>query len=1175
MAERLVDELEKLFAPLESAADDEFQREQLFEALHGDLDELSEAEATDLADALGAVVDSFGALSDLVEGSPSSMDLVAILGETADVFLAVEEIESTLSGTPLGGVAGALVDYLVMTYLSAEHPALLQMAFFLTVLKIPTADGDQQPPPIDSPFFVQTLPERAEFQPAVLGELLSDPIETITDYYLPDGEVTPEALEVLGGYAMRQFQTAFGKLGFDCSVDMVSAQVDDVPDYPHLTVGSQSLSATVEFEDDAMFGLDVLLGVNDGRLTLLLSPWGAAAVDFETGAWELSLNVTGEFDIILVDSDGFTAETDDGESEVGIEGGIHRVGSSDSDGSGVTRIGPPDGTRLEVARLGLDAGVTGDPTGGDFDLDVLASVDDANITVSPGDGDSFIKHVLPEDGVSVDFDAGLGWSRERGLYFEGGGAGLETDLPIGLDIGGVLRVDTLQLSAVPDTSGETVKIPVHVAADPQVSLGPFDAVVEGIGLEADLAFPENSDGNLGPVDVQFGFKPPTGTGLSIDAGAVVGGGYLSFDPENERYSGVLQLRIGDLTLTAIGLLTTKLPGGRDGFSLLVVITGEFPPVQLGFGFTLNGVGGLVGANRTMDVNVLRGGVKDGTTRSLLFPEDPVRNATQIVSDLRNAFPPAAGAHVFGPMARLGWGTPTIVTADIGVLLEVPDPMRVVILGRIQAALPHEDHAMVEINMDAIGVVDFGEETASVDATLYDSRVLAYTLTGDMAMRSSWGADPDFALAVGGFNPRYDPPEDFPSLDRVALTLGSGNPEIRWEGYFALTSNTVQVGSKVELYARASGFAFDGKLGFDTLFRFDPFEMVADFYAGFALKKGGSTLMSVDLDGTLKGPGPWNVSGKASFEIWPISFDVSFDQSFGQSESQNALPAADVLDEVASALGDERNWSAQRPAGGNSVVTLRQVEREEGSVLAHPLGGIGVRQQVAPLGIRIETFGNATPDTYDRFTVTEVLVEGESQLGDATRERFARGEYLDLSDDERLDGPAFAEWEAGHDLANDLFAWGGMDEDADEDDSDLAVEDLAYETVVIDSAAQPDPLYIGRIGLPQSTAKSLSAVSAVAKGDLRTTGDAKYAARGGETGPTGVQASVSVSDASYVVVGADDLSPVDVGDESAERPTKREAEEALVDWLRDGDLDGTADDYRVVASHEAASQEVPA
>ena len=38
------------------------------------------------------------------------------------------------------------------------------------------------------------------------------------------------------------------------------------------------------------------------------------------------------------------------------------------------------------------------------------------------------------------------------------------------------------------------------------------------------------------------------------------------------------------------------------------------------------------------------------------------------------------------MAKIGWGTPTLLTADLGLLIEVPQPMRLLILG-VAKALP--------------------------------------------------------------------------------------------------------------------------------------------------------------------------------------------------------------------------------------------------------------------------------------------------------------------------------------------------------------------------------------------------------------------------------------------------------------------------------------------------------
>jgi hypothetical protein len=123
-----------------------------------------------------------------------------------------------------------------------------------------------------------------------------------------------------------------------------------------------------------------------------------------------------------------------------------------------------------------------------------------------------------------------------------------------------------------------------------------------MGLKSLIKFEK---GNLGFADADLKFKPPTGIGLKVEGDSISGGGFLSFDFEEERYVGAIELSFEDeLSLKAIGILATKLPGQDDGYSLLILITAEFQPVNIGLGFTLNGVGGIIALNRTMDFDFL-------------------------------------------------------------------------------------------------------------------------------------------------------------------------------------------------------------------------------------------------------------------------------------------------------------------------------------------------------------------------------------------------------------------------------------------------------------------------------------------------------------------------------------------------------------------------------------------
>ncbi len=134
--------------------------------------------------------------------------------------------------------------------------------------------------------------------------------------------------------------------------------------------------------------------------------------------------------------------------------------------------------------------------------------------------------------------------------------------------------------------GSFSKLAVEMSASFGVSLGPFAASVDRLGvlLQLDLG---------GGTPITFALKPPNGIGLSLDAGIVKGGGYLSVDANG--YSGVLELKLLAVDVKAIAILNTS---GEVGFSLLTLIFGQFPPIQLSFGFTLTGIGGLIGVQHT-------------------------------------------------------------------------------------------------------------------------------------------------------------------------------------------------------------------------------------------------------------------------------------------------------------------------------------------------------------------------------------------------------------------------------------------------------------------------------------------------------------------------------------------------------------------------------------------------
>jgi hypothetical protein len=771
-------------------------------------------------------------------------------------------------------------------------------------------------------------------------------------------------------------------------------------------------------------------------------------------------------------------------------------------------FGQTTGTRLEARRVNAVFGLqlAPGPDGIRGEPNIGAEVRGGRLLLDLGDGDGFITSVVGDDPIEAPFEFGIDWRPSRGVVVDGG-AGVELAFRTVVELG-PLRIDALFLRLAFSTD---VPITVGLATSFTTRLGPLAAVVERIGARAELTTADDQDGNLGPLDLAFRFEPPSGIGLSVDGGGFTGGGFLSFEPELQRYAGVLELEFQDLvSIKAIGLLTTRLPGGESGFSLLIVISVEFTPIQIGFGFTLNGVGGVLGFQRTVQIDRLRTGLRDNTIDRILFPTDVVANASRIISDLREVYPPAEDRFVFGPMAKLGWGTPTLVTISLGLIVEVPDPIRVLIPGVVKAVIPSEELDLLRLQVNFVGGIDFGRKLLFFDATLYDSRLLAFSLSGDMAVRLSWGDNPAFLFTVGGFHPAYQPPPlDLPTVRRLTLQLlDDENPRLTLETYVAITSNTVQFGARIELSAKAGPFGVYGFLGFDVLFQFDPFYFVADVRAMLALRSGSASIASISLALVLEGPTPWKAVGTAKLKLfWFLTVKVRFSKTFGQ-ERDSTLDDIEVTPLVLAALRDARNWDALLPARSHLLVSLRQREGEEAAttLVVHPAGTLSVRQSVVPLDVDIDRVGHRRPSDGRRFVIDNARLGSAELRTDDTTDLFAPAQFFDRDDAEKLSSAAFTK-----------LASGATFESASEISLDRAVNrTVRYELDYVDSQrdVRPRPVLVPPYlaGFATWVAAGSSARSLISSTVTSPAANAPGA--------------VEFADEGFVVVGVDDLRPVD-------------------------------------------------
>ncbi|MFK7786202.1 MAG: DUF6603 domain-containing protein, partial [Crocinitomicaceae bacterium] len=675
---------------------------------------------------------------------------------------------------------------------------------------------------------------------------------------------------------------------------------------------------------------------------------------------------------------------------------------------------------------------------GTFDLGAEMNIENIILSIKGGDADGFIGALIPEEGINNTFGLGLGYSVKRGFYLTDS-TSLEFSFPANIPIGPIV-IEEFGFYIDPSAEGVEIGGTTRILAN----IGPLVARIEEMGLKFNFPFP--AEGEKGIPTPTIGFKPPAGIGLSIKTPVVSGGGYLYFDYEKGEYSGVGEVTIdGVITVSAIAIITTKPPAGatEPGFSLLLIIAAsQLPTIQLGFGFTLNGIGGLFAANRTMDLDALRAGVSNGTIDNLLFPDDPVKNAPQIIDQMGAIFPIEAGAFTFGVMAKLGWGTPTLISLELGLIVSAPS-FSAAIVGVLKAILPAEDLPILSLVVSFVGTVDPENQMITFDASLEGSQLLGAKLYGEMAFRLRWGNDPMFLLSVGGFHPEFTPPEiNLPStFRRITLEILPKNPKLTLTGYFAITPNTLQFGAGVDLYIKKGKFNITGFCKFNTLIQFNPFYLKISLDAGLSVKWGKMELLGVSFGGSLSGPGPWVASGYAEFKV-VIKIKVNVNVTFGDRLETNQ-PTIKVLDLIMTELGINENYEVLFPSESKMLATSKYEEgteeaSEEEKLLLHPAGKLSFKQLKVPLNVDLEKIGTRFVKGDKNFSLTMSNSDDKDFETTDIQENFAPGEFFDLSLNQKLSRPSFEKYDGGITMSEEAF-----------DFSDDLEMELEYEERLLD------------------------------------------------------------------------------------------------------------------------------
>ena len=618
------------------------------------------------------------------------------------------------------------------------------------------------------------------------------------------------------------------------------------------------------------------------------------------------------------------------------------------------------------------------------------------------ESDPLLSKVMPGGAAANSDPVGLQLDTDKGFSL-GGGKAARIVVPARLTLP-LVELRELALAIPKQKDGDPARFDVELSLAGKLG-DVIGFVCDGVGV----SILSDSSGNL---SVQP--KQPDALGVSISVGPVSGGGYLGYD--GTQYGGALKLKIYSWSLTAVGLY---MPSNN---ALLIVIGLKFSPgIQIGFGFSIVGVGGLLASQRKVNVDALSSSLKDGAVSNILMPDDPVQAAPKILQQLSNIFPPDAGVFVVGPIVAIGWGN-GMITAKVGVLIQFPDPA-VIILGELQVKVPalpdggstgDKKLAVVDLTVDLFAAIEPDE--FYLKASLIKSKIAGMAIGGDLALLVKWGGDGAFAFSAGGFFPTYKYPPELAGLQRLSIEMKVASiVKITITAYVAVTSNSVQFGGAVALVASVGPASGEASLAIDAMFVWSPhFAFIVQFSASVAIKVFGATIAGASFRGTIQGTRPWILEGDASVSVLFWDFDFHLGPVQRGDVDTSVLPLIDSLAEVMAAFAKDEAW-VPLPPPQDSVVTIARSGADTASVL-DPFTLIQANQTVCPFDMDIDLLGSYA-SSVKRFGFANPKINGVAAPAfSEVQDEFAPGQFKKMTTDQKAAAKDFEQHPGGIQMA---------------------------------------------------------------------------------------------------------------------------------------------------------------
>jgi hypothetical protein len=427
---------------------------------------------------------------------------------------------------------------------------------------------------------------------------------------------------------------------------------------------------------------------------------------------------------------------------------------------------------------------------------------------------------------------------------------------------------------------------VSLLIDGRVSIFGLTASVDDLSLTYVLASGPVYDPASWAVDV-------AGFAISSDLGGLVlVGGLRKFSspgppgqPDTVQYIGMLLARFGVYGLSVFGGYGMGTAPDGAQFASFFAFGAVNGPIGGPPAFFLTGIGGGLGINRGL---VLPTDLRQFGTFPFIQALDPASTPPSdpmaVLRQYGDTFPVRQGQFWFA--AGISFTSFAVVDGVAVVAITVSDGFQFALLGLARMALPRPEIALVSIELGLVARFSTREGVLWIQAQLTDNSWLLFPqvrLTGGYAF-VTWFSGPNrgqFVLTLGGFHPSFHR-DGYPVVPRLGYAVDLGAASIKGGQYFALTSEAVMAGGRLEASADLGAAWAHVVFGYDGIIYFDPFfvdvRVYASIAAGVTVDLWFATItISVRLGAQIHVTGP-EFSAEVTFDVGPVSLTVAFGDS---------------------------------------------------------------------------------------------------------------------------------------------------------------------------------------------------------------------------------------------------------------------------------------------------------